>query len=153
VQTRTVFFAALALSALASAPAAAGAKKYFLTMDNFPGDQALEACGKGYHMAALWEILDVTLLKYDAQRGQTRSDSGSGPAAELFGWIRTGTGASNSTGAGVGNCNAWTSNLVTDYGSMVELNGGWDEPAVSASPWNPATATCDTTLPVWCKQN
>lgn len=153
MQTRTAFLAALALSALASAQAAAGAKKYFLTPESFPATQALEACGKGYHMAALWEIFDVSLLKYDTKRGEARADSGPGPAAELFGWIRTGFGASVDNTPGAGNCSAWTSSLVTDYGSMVELNGHWDDPAVAASPWSPATATCDSTLPVWCKQN
>jgi hypothetical protein len=153
MQRRAAFLAAVALASLASAPAGAGAKKYFLTVDSFPAAQALEACGKGYHMATLWEIFDVTQLKYDSQRGDTRADSGSGPAAELFGWIRTGGGASVDNTSGVGNCSAWTSNLVTDYGSMAELNGHWDDPAVSASPWSPATATCDTTLPVWCRQN
>ena len=148
-----VLLAAMLLTAFASAPAEAGTKKYFLTVDSFPGNAALEACGKGYHMATLWEILDVTQLKYNAQRGQTRTDSGSGPAAELGGWIRTGGAASVSNNVGVANCSAWTSNAVTDYGTFVELDGNWDTPGVVASPWAPNATTCDNTLPVWCKQN
>jgi hypothetical protein len=145
--------AALGLATFASAPATAGAKKYFLTVDGFPGNAALDACGKGYHMATLWEIYDVTQLKYDAKRGQVREDSGSGPAAELGGWVRTGGVGSTANNVGVANCDAWTSNLVTDYGSAVELDGNWDTPAVNSSPWNPFTSTCDSTIPVWCKQN
>jgi hypothetical protein len=153
MRIRKAFLGGLALVSLASLPAGAGAKKYFLTPDSFPANAALDACGKGYHMATLWEILDVTQLKYESKRGQTRADSGSGPAAELFGWIRTGGSANTSSNPGVANCNAWTSNLVADYGTMVELNGGWDDPAFSASPWNPVATTCDGTAPVWCKQN
>jgi hypothetical protein len=143
----------LVLASLASAPATAGGKKYFLTVDSFAGNEALLACGKGYHMAALWEIHEPTLLKYDAKRGETRADSGSGPAAELGGWVRTGGAASAANNPGVANCSAWTSGLMGDYGTAVELDGGWDGPAEIASPWNAFTATCDSTLPVWCKQN
>jgi hypothetical protein len=152
--TRTAFaFAILALAAVAAAPAQAGPKKYFLTVDGFPGNAALDACGKGYHMAALWEILDVTQLKYDAKRGQVREDSGSGPPAELGGWVRTGGVSGAANNVGVANCFAWSSNLAEDYGSAVELNGNWESPAVFVSPWAPFTATCDSVIPVWCKQN
>jgi hypothetical protein len=145
--------AALGLAAFASAPAAAGAKKYFLTIDGFAGNAALGACGKGYHMATLWEIYDVTQLKYDAKRGQLRADSGSGPPAELGGWVRTGGAESAADNVGVANCFGWISNVAEDYGSAVELDGNWEAPATNASPWAPFTATCDSTLPVWCKQN
>jgi hypothetical protein len=144
----------LALFALGvPAPAGAGAKRYFLTTGSFAGNAALTACGKGFHMASLWEILDPTVLRYDAKRGDTREDSGSGPAAELGGWVRTGTASSASANAGVGNCNAWTSNSAADQGTAVELNGTWTDPAAFSSPWIAFSATCDSTIPVWCKQN
>jgi len=50
MRKETVFIAAVALPALASAPAGAGAKKYFLTPENIPANEAPDACGKGYHM-------------------------------------------------------------------------------------------------------
>jgi hypothetical protein len=145
--------ATLGLVALASAPAAAGAKKYFVTVDSFAGDAVLDACGKGFHMATLWEILDVTQLKYDAARGLVLGDSGSGPPAELVGWVRTGTVAFAGNNVGFANCNAWTSNQIMDYGSAVELDAHWELPAVTTSPWSHIALTCETTLPVWCKQN
>lgn len=153
MQMRTALLAALALGALASAPASAGAKKYFLTLDGFLASEALGACGKGYHMAALWEIRNVTLLKYDTQRGQTAADSGSGPPASSYGWVRTGGGASVLSNPGVGNCNAWTATDGMEYGTIVELRSFWDDPGLAASPWSPAASNCDSVLPVWCKQN
>jgi hypothetical protein len=145
--------AALGLAALASAPAAAGAKKFFLTVDSFPGNAALDACGKGYHMASIWEIYDVTQLKYDAKRGQVREDTGSGPLATIPGWVRTGGAAYTGADRGIANCSAWTSNLDTDNGTIVSLGGFWDAPAIRSSPWEPALASCNAIVPVWCKQN
>jgi hypothetical protein len=154
MRMRTALLVALALGALASAPASAGAKKYYLTVDTFLANQALDACGKGYHMATLWEIRNVTLLKYDTKRGQTAADSGSGPpAGSGGGWIRTGGGASTVSNPGVGNCNAWTATDGMEYGTIVELRNSWGDPGLSASPWSPAAANCDSVLPVWCKQN
>jgi hypothetical protein len=150
---RTCLWVALALATLGSVPAAAGGKKYFMTLGTFTGAAALEACGKGYHMASLWEIFEISQLKYDAKRGHTREDSGSGPPGELLAWIRTGGASTAINTPGVGNCSAWTSDAKADRGTIVELNGAWGNPAAASSPWNAATATCDTPLRVWCKQN
>ena len=125
-------------------------KRYYLTTSAHLGGAALTACESGFHMASLWEIRDTTDLTYDAERGTTRADSGSGPAAELFGWIRTGGGGSGSPAPGVGNCEAWTSSEVSDLGTMVELNGQWTAAAVNASPWNAVTNLCSDAAPVWC---
>ena len=42
-----------------------GARKYYLTLPQFEGDQVLTACARGYHMASLFEILDTSNLRYD----------------------------------------------------------------------------------------
>jgi hypothetical protein len=110
LRTRTACLAAaLALAAFVSLPAEAGPKKYFLTIVPSAADEALDACGKGYHMAALWEIFDVTQLKYDATRGTTGADAAAGPPAGLLGWVRTGGAVSAANVAGVGNCSGCVS--------------------------------------------
>lgn len=145
------------LTFVESAPPAVAAapkqKLYYLTTTLVASDAALSACARGYHMATLWEIRDTTSLTYDSSRGVTRADSGFGPAAELFGWIRTGGASSAINTPGVANCSAWTSTASTDYGTMVELNGHWSDPAAVASPWNAATQFCSNLLRVWCVEN
>jgi hypothetical protein len=98
--------ALLLLAALAPASAEAGGKKFFLSRNTVWGDQALDACGQGYHMASLWEIFDPTLLKYDTKRGGTLGDAGSGPPAGLQGWIRTGANPNPAPTPGLGNWRA-----------------------------------------------
>lgn len=68
-------------------------RRFYVTQDAFRGEHALNACTAGFHMASLWEIFDVTTLKYDTQLGRTLPDSGEGPPAGQRGWIRTGVGA------------------------------------------------------------
>lgn len=65
-------------------------RRFYVTQDAFRGEHALNACTAGFHMASLWEIFDVTTLKYDTQLGRTLPDSGEGPPAGQRGWIRTG---------------------------------------------------------------
>ena len=145
--------AALALAAFASAPSQAGPKKYFLTLELVIARNAPDACGKGYHMASLWEIFDPTLLKYDTKRGQASDDSASGPPAGPSGWIRTGAGSSSSSTPGTGNCNGWLSLVPLDYGTSAALDTDWGGGSIAASPWTAFTFPCDTLLPVWCRQN
>ncbi len=56
-----------------------GARQFYLTRNRFQGDEALTACAPGYHMASLWEIHDVTYLRYNTALGSTQADSGLGP--------------------------------------------------------------------------
>ena len=71
------------------ADAAAKARKFYLTQNTFTGSQALTACADRYHMASLWEIFEVSTLRYDSENGLTLDDSGSGPPVAA-GWARTG---------------------------------------------------------------
>jgi len=128
----------------------AGPKKYYLTQGTFDASQARMACEDGYHMASLWEIFDTTNLKYDTSRGTTLSDSGSGPPAQFGGWIRTGGSFGTSTTPGVGNCNAYTTNLDSLHGTSVHLYSQWGDGATLVSPWRAVSDSCDELLPVWC---
>ena len=48
-----------------------------------------DACGKGYHVASLWEIFDFTALQYDKKRGP-RAHDGIGRSAVRH--LRRGSG-------------------------------------------------------------
>jgi hypothetical protein len=145
--------AGVALALAAASPAEAGTKKYYLTPDTFDGNEALTACASGFHMASLWEIFNTTAVKYDTSLGFTQADSGSGPPAGVFGWIRTGFGAAGSTGPGVGNCNAWTSDSSGLNGTVVDLNTSWSGTVAVISPWAAIIQTCNNPFRVWCSHN
>jgi hypothetical protein len=153
--------ASLLIIILIGVASIAGAKtkprKFYLTQGTFTGSQALTACADGYHMASLWEILDVTSLRYDTTLGLIAGDSGFGPPdGGPPGWIRTG---SFSTGtvmiAGTANCLAWTSSNNSDVGTRVFLVNTWDfgPGSTLTDPWQASTDFCDSNNPVWCVQD
>jgi hypothetical protein len=128
-------------------------RRFYLTQTTPNGSQALTACAVGYHMAALYEILDPSNFKYDTQLGLIRDDSGSGPPTNVTGWIRTGSAANGSGQPGFGNCNAWTSASLTDSGTAVALSIDFDSVQV-ISPWVAVTPTCSSAgIRVWCAQD
>jgi hypothetical protein len=138
----------------------ASPRKYYLTNNLFTGAQATTACATGFHMASIYEILNVSLLSYDTTLGETTADSGYGPPATLGGWIRTGFITTDATsGPGSSNCIAWTSNGSTDYGSIATLPHHWDfdSQTLGASsyvaPYVGSTAPCSFPQAVWCVQN
>ncbi len=129
-------------------------RSFYLTQTEHNGSQALSACASGYHMASLWEIFDTSNLKYNTQLGFTREDSGFGPPANSFGWIRTGGPPDNgSLPPGVGNCDAWTNASGTASGTDVALDNFWSDAARAISPWIAFTSTCDSSRRVWCVQD
>jgi hypothetical protein len=137
--------------------AAAGVKlrKFYLTQSTFDGNEALTACADGYHMASLWEIFDVSNLRYDTTLGFTSADSGFGPPTNEGGWIRTGFDSDGTASPGRGNCLAWTSDIVTDAGSGVILSNDWfvEPTAINISPWFGFAGSCATENNVWCVQD
>jgi hypothetical protein len=135
-------------------------RKYYQTNTNFTGGQATTACASGFHMASIYEILNISLLTYDTTLGCTTEDSGSGPPATTGGWIRTGFIATDLTsGPGASNCLAWSSNSPNDSGSIATLPHHWDPtPGVAGSistvaPFVGSTAPCSAPQAVWCVQN
>jgi hypothetical protein len=145
----------LAASAALASPAAAGGKKYFLTLDEVPTGGVLAACGKGYHVASLFEIFHFALLKYDTKRGLTLETSGDGPPAGVSGWIQTGrndVGGMFAT-AGLVNCNGFSSTQAMEFGTSAELSSNWNEEPTAVSPWVATANSCAGSLPVWCKQD
>jgi hypothetical protein len=115
-------------------------KFYYLTEGVYQGDEVLEACADGYHLASVWELLDVSDLTYNRHLGISTPDSGYGPPAGYHpGWLRRGDLADN--------CEGWSSiepetmGLVgwLDY-SDLETGNGWVRQPID----------CGDTAHVWC---
>ena len=130
-------------------------RHFYLTNANYLPNAALTACGVGYHMASLWEILDVSNLTYDYAHpaAYTQADSGYGPPSNWYGWVRTGGSSSNSSTAGSGNCLNWSSNSGSDYGVAVRLSNTWETAPGDISTWDATSFNCTFISPVWCVGN
>jgi hypothetical protein len=97
-------------------------------------------CAPGYHFASVWEMLDISNLKYDTTLGRVIDDSGMGPPA-FGGWARTGWWARDDL-----NCNGWQSNDENHRGTYIDLHPFNYEIEITTWP-------CDTTFPVWCVED
>jgi len=134
---------------------AAAGRKFYLTKGSFDGAHALQACVSGFHMASLWEIYDVSNVRYDRTLGYLTTDSGFGPPAASFGWVRTGNTPDVASTPGIGNCSVWTSNNPSYHGTLIELPIDWAnvELGVQIGSWSAGTADCGFETRVWCVQN
>ena len=134
------------------AAAAADSRRWFYKTPDFAynGANALTACDSGFHMASIWEIVDVSNLRYDPGRGYTKDDSGQGPPQASDGWVRTGQFAYTGDSPGISNCDAWTSSSPSHYGTVVRLADDW---LAAQRHWQGITLNCSTTTAVWCIQD
>ena len=154
-------------NAASSPPATttAPARGYYVTLGpqttGIDGSHAKGACAVGYHMASMYEISDPSNLTYRKTLGYNQDDSGNGPPWGVFGWARTGDvsdngGADGPNSEGSSNCNNWTSNTSTDYGTAILILqptynlGG---PHYSMGPWVVVASQCNSAPGVWCVQN
>lgn len=134
-------------------------RRFYLTQTFHPGNEALMACSTGYHMASMWEILDVSNLQYNTQLGFTRPDAGSGPATLGIGWIRTGMDPSGNTEIGTANCSAYTNGEHDKFGTRAFLPRVWSinpdpiQAPVIISPWVADVSPCDQGAHVWCVED
>jgi hypothetical protein len=143
------------------APLAAltGIRQYYLTIsDTYTGKYALTACGDGYHMASLWEIMDPSNLKYNTTLGYTQDDSGQGPpvgTTNAVGWVRTGYISNTSTTAGQANCGTWTTESSIERGTAVNLADNWTSGggAQDIHVWNVQDILCIGANRVWCVED
>ena len=150
----------LALAEVQTAPERAAEievarRSFYLTDLNHEADQAASVCDEGYHMASLWEILDVSGLAYayDHPDAHTKSDSGQGPPSHWYGWVRTGWSSSGADAAGIGNCRSWTSAESGDRGAIARLTYDWTAAGTAVGPWETDAFTCGSVAPVWCVQD
>jgi hypothetical protein len=140
-------------------------RRYFLTGSRtYDGASALSACGEGFHMANLYEILDPSHLQYDTNNPLAYApdeDLGQGPPTIVDGWIRTGYLANPGDpakldgNAGIANCSAWTSNSNSQWGTCVSFNPEWTVKLLTeVAPWLSAGAgPCNSLRQVWCVQD
>ena len=131
---------------------ATNGRHFYVTHESFATNTALTACSAGYHMASLWEILDVSDLNYDFDQpdAKTLLDSGNGPPSLWNGWVRTGNEASIQNTAGTGNCQNWSSFSSNEFGTVVRLSNTWVSAPGDILSWDASAVTCNTTAPVWC---
>jgi hypothetical protein len=132
--------------------ASSGMRQYYVTKTYSVGADAADACASGYHMASLWEIMDPSSLKYNTDLGDTRSDSGQGPPSDKQGWVHTGYAGTTSNTPGWGNCNAWTSSEVLDYGTWAWLPSRWDS-GQDIHVWEVGMQGCWLNAYVWCVED
>lgn len=128
-------------------------RQFYLTTTTVVGNAAITACAAGYHMASMWEIFEVSTLKYNTGIGYTATDSGSGPPASIAGWIRTGVPSFTNTVPGNANCSSWTSNSAAHSGTRVNLQPQWASASEFTAPWDSTVQTCNATSRVWCVEN
>ena len=130
--------------------ASTGLRQYYSTKTGLrDGADADTACASGYHMASLWEILHTGNLAYNTTLGGTQDDSGQGPPTCWHGWVRTGYDSNNTSSEGLGNCNNWSSNSSSDYGTVARLPCDWTQ-AQQIHVWQAWTTGCNSTTDVWC---
>jgi hypothetical protein len=146
---------ATSLSATRAAPReapAAARGSYYLTESTFLGNETLDACAEGYHMASLWEVLDVSNLRYDTVLGYQHAagDCGEGPPTAIAGWVRTGAIPSIGTIPGGGNCGVWSQHWAGEWGTVVSLPNDWASPGSTVGVWVAGTRECSTSQRVWC---
>ena len=132
---------------------------FYLTKTQQTGGSADSACASGFHFASIWEIQDVSNLRYDGARGVRYADSGAGPPTNRWGWVRTGKGAIVSDTPGAANCTnpildaPWTSSLAHHDGTVVILTNNDDDYATHPrvpDPWRVSAGACINTNASWC---
>jgi hypothetical protein len=152
---------ATAPGAPSSASATLGVRQFYLTTSLFQASDAPSACTTGYHFASIWEIADPSSLEYNTALGQSSPDSGTGPPTAFGrtiitparGWVRTGYDDSIVGTPGQGNCDAWSSNSNTSWGSVANLPSDWTGGAQDVGVWDTTVWLCSTEHRVWCVQD
>ena len=131
------------------------ARKYCLTqaLAQAGGADADDICPGGFHMATLWEIHDTSNLEYDNQSGSCVLGAGEGPALE-GGWVHGLAMSVFGQVPGYANCQLWTSNSGSHYGSWVALAAQWDSPPTPISPWAGSAQPCNYNAGrTWCVED
>jgi hypothetical protein len=149
-----ILLSLVGMTVILSEPAdAAKVRRFYITNGTFDGGSALDACNNGFHMA-LWEIYEISNLRYDQTLGINNTDSGSGPPTGFAGWIRTGYSSNPSGLAGHSNCFGYSLNTPSVFGTLVEIPANWEDvSATKVGLWNTGTNSCASHNHVWCVQN
>ncbi|MDJ0789798.1 MAG: hypothetical protein QNK05_23625 [Myxococcota bacterium] len=122
------------------------ARRYYLTQDTFAGDEALDACAEGFHVASIYEISETGALRYDTTLGRTDLDSGEGPPTDSnrFGWA---FGDDLQSCSGFTNPNA----AAVEYGAtQLSLEDITGNPLAVSGGYLRRQVLCSQERPVWC---
>ncbi len=133
-------------------------RRYYMSFEDADGAAATSACALGFHMASLWEIHDPSHLSYDWTIAGTLSnrDTGPGPVAGIYAWVRTGNLATGLSGGQPGrdNCLGWTTNSGGYFGTSAALSIWWDQPALGGQPWVAQSVACSAAfMSTWCVED
>ena len=127
-------------------------REYYIAQEWYLGSEAKTACTTGFHFASIWEVLDISNLKYNADLGLTLDDSGQGPPSYIGGWIRTGYTSDSTNTPGLGNCSIWTISDDGYSGSVAYLPIDWSVGG-NFDNWYVYGQQCDATMHVWCVED
>ena len=132
-----------------------GMRRFYLTaMPIYDGDDLTSpfACEEGFHVASLWELLDLSnLAYYVGGNSAINPDQGSGPPTARQGWVRTGYVNDTGTTPGQANCYSWTSASPDDNGTRAQIPALWNDPSdQDVHTWQVWVESCDQTTSVWC---
>ena len=134
-------------------------KSYYLSATTTLGNQAIQKCINGYHMALLWELVDLSALDYLSfpAIALTKADAAGGPPSGTAGWVRTGYDNDGTSQGGRANCFTWSSSSGSDFGSVAGLTSLWDNlsflpdpPTLIGDGWVGFGQRCNVPTPVWC---
>jgi hypothetical protein len=130
-------------------------RRYYLTPNQLQGNHGANDCAFGFHMASIFELLDLSDLEYDRTRGYLLNDIGSGPP-EAQGWARPGTNGGATTSCSTGQINSppWSSNSATSDGVVVTPIWGSFATSTDSTPrWRSQVMQCDDAFRVWCVED
>jgi hypothetical protein len=124
-------------------------RKFYMTSAFFAGNAAITSCVAGYHMASFQEIIDPSNLEYATDlvgtQAHTLADAGSGPPFSSLAFVRTGVSDASSGNVvpGNANCNVWTTNSTSEFGTVIALKPTWTDSPNNISPWDANVKRCD----------
>jgi len=136
-------------------------KMYYLTRDQVNGDQSIDACSTGFHMANLFEILDTSSLQYatglpGAFSDLGNVDQGDGPRTLDFGWVRTGYASYPDPTRDPYislNCNSESAPTGAEWGTVARLYDNVTASLMNSEWVGVCARQCSQQFHVWCVEN
>jgi len=114
-------------------------RRYYLTTNAVQGSQAANACAPGFHIASVWELLDLGDLRYDTTLGPG-TDQRSGPPSQINGWAYVDADS----------CLDWTDTSASRLGGLIALRTTVSQ---DTGPWATEAGQCVATFRVWCLED
>ena len=124
-------------------------RQYYLSRSKVPAGEARSACGAGFHMAALTEVAEPSVLQYNLELGLIGGDSGRGPTNDQ-GWLHTAQPKAHDN-----NCTGYTSSEARQSGWVAGLSlpTGTFIPQDRLGVWGFRSVPCNSRMSTWCVQD